>query len=582
MTIARRSVNVDDLWNFKRISSTIGVEEAILDFKKRCEAGAAIGCTIYMLKIAHFIMTALSTKEEAARAPSLRFLAVAGEDEWIDKIESLVEEWDWDISEYKIKARAENTVREFIDEFEDRMDIEIPIEPNEATPTEIKESKRITLEMYAEKRPPKERKPPVKKEIKVEKEPWKMTRREYITSQPPSYFEQYLPPGITPEAYHEILVKQAVSNGKPVSKEVLMDYPELVTVEEKPPEKKETTTKKPARRTPTKKPPKKQRPAPKAFQVAAIKNLIARLTDIDPQTIDVEALVDPSITLEENWREIKSTMGIKSKLTEKEEEEKLCFDAINACAAGNDLESCKYACEICDDIDSCDIYRTLQEVKGKSKQERKPIEREISKLKSGIFEGKTPLRCPICYRGVHELNGAYECDMHGVLDTVLDLRKIDTDRAVRDVLREHYYSQLAEAQSEGHDTCKSYYEAYPGKDGKDTYKQFYKLGVALEEYFVKEQPLEVTGHKTKKWTPRYQKGLESGEIQTEFDAGKTRKGTPTVKAKKKVPRLGAGKEQKGFEHFGGEKVPEAGQAELNLYDQMQTEIEDELGRKKKK
>ena len=589
MTIARRSVNVADLWNFKNVSSAIGVEEAILDFKKRCEAGAVIGCTIYMLKIAHFIEVALSQEEEAGRAPSLRYLAVAGEDEWIDKIESLVKEWDWDVSEDRIKIRAENVAREFIDEFEERMDMEIPIEPSEATPTEIKESKRITLETYAEKRPPKERKVPVKKEVKVEKEPWKMTRREYIVSQLPSYFEQFLPPGIPPAAYHEILVKQAVSNGKPVSKEVLMDYPELVTVEEKPSEEKEKTTKKPARLTPAKKPPKKQRPAPKAFQVAAINNLIARLTDVDPQTIDVDAMVDSSITLEENWNEIKRILGITRKVTEKEEEERLCLGAIETCEEQNDLDACKYAREVCEDSESCDIYHTLQGVKGKSghikpKQViKEPYPREIPKLISGIFKGKNPLRCTVCMRGVVEDSlGVYECMEHGPLDCFYDLRKIDVDKTARDAFRKHYYGQLTEAQQEGYSTCRAYYESMPGEEGVEGFKQFYKLAVALEEYFVKEQPLEVTGHKTKKWTPRYQKGLESGEIQTEFGAGKTRKGTPTVKAKKKVPGLGAGKEQKGFEHFGGEKVPEAGQAELNLYDQMQTEIEDELGRKKKK
>lgn len=316
-------------------------------------------------------------------------------------------------------------------------------------------------------------------------------------------------------------------------------------------------------------------PAPKAFQIAAINNLISRLTDIDPQTVDVEALVDSSISLEENWNEIKRKLGITRELTEREEEERLCLGAIETCERHNDLNACEYACEICEDAESCEVYRTLQEVKGERPAVKEPYPREIPKLTSGIFKGKNPLRCSICKRGViEESPGVYECMEHGPLDFVYDLRRIDIDKTARDDFRKHYYGELTDAHQAGFTTCRAYYESLPGKEGEEGFKQFYKLAVALEEYFVKEQPIETSDQeKTEEWKPRYQRGLEPSEVQTEFEAGKTRKGELAVKKKKKAPRLGAGKEQKGFEKFGGEKVPEAGQAQLGKKKETEQDIE---------
>lgn len=48
----------------------------------------------------------------------------------------------------------------------------------------------------------------------------------------------------------------------------------------------------------------------KSFIVAGIKNLLKKNYSIDPQTVDIEALVDETLTYGENWTIIKEMINV--------------------------------------------------------------------------------------------------------------------------------------------------------------------------------------------------------------------------------------------------------------------------------
>lgn len=64
----------------------------------------------------------------------------------------------------------------------------------------------------------------------------------------------------------------------------------------------------------------------KAFKVAGIKNLIENNYEIDSQLIDVEAEVDDSISMKENWMNIKDKVKILCKKKDKILLREVCLD----------------------------------------------------------------------------------------------------------------------------------------------------------------------------------------------------------------------------------------------------------------
>jgi len=158
------------VWNIKELINKVGPEKAIRELKKRCEAGAIIGCTLYKRQIEHWLQVAMRFEDKAGRGPAEEFMEAAGEDAWVRKVEKLHEEHPDGIP----RSIRLDIIDEFNAELERKVGRNIPLEPGDASEEDIKESKRIAGQMARHERIiPLKPKPDEKKEEvrKVEPRP---------------------------------------------------------------------------------------------------------------------------------------------------------------------------------------------------------------------------------------------------------------------------------------------------------------------------------------------------------------------------------------------------------------------------
>lgn len=131
------------VWNIKELINKVGPEKAIRELKKRCDAGAIIGCTIYKRQIEHWLQVAMRFEDKAGRGPAEDFMAAAGEDEWVRRVEKLHEEHPAGIP----RSIQLDLIDEFNADLERKVGRRIPLEPGDASEEDIKESKRIAGQM---------------------------------------------------------------------------------------------------------------------------------------------------------------------------------------------------------------------------------------------------------------------------------------------------------------------------------------------------------------------------------------------------------------------------------------------------
>ncbi len=157
------------VWNVKELINKVGPEKAIRELKKRCEAGAIIGCTLYKRQIEHWLGVAMSYTDKAGRGPAEEFMEAAGEDAWVQRVEKLHEEYPDGIP----RSKRLDLIDGFNADLERKVGRRIPLEPGDASEEDIKESKKIAGQMARHEHitPPKKEKetpppPPKEKEVK--------------------------------------------------------------------------------------------------------------------------------------------------------------------------------------------------------------------------------------------------------------------------------------------------------------------------------------------------------------------------------------------------------------------------------
>lgn len=167
MKVEGADYDIHLVWNIKELINKVGPEKAIRELKKRCEAGAIIGCTLYKRQIEHWLQVAMGFEDRAGRGPAEQFMAAAGEDEWVQKVERLHEEFPNGIP----RSKQLDLIDEFNTNLERKVGRRIPLEPGDASEEDIKESKRIAGQMARHEKvtPPKKEKetppaPPKEKE----------------------------------------------------------------------------------------------------------------------------------------------------------------------------------------------------------------------------------------------------------------------------------------------------------------------------------------------------------------------------------------------------------------------------------
>lgn len=157
------------VWNVKALINKVGPEKAIRELKKRCEAGAIIGCTLYKRLIEQWMAVALKYTDKAGRGPAEEFMAAAGEDTWVHRVEKLHDEYPDGIP----RSIQLDLIDEFNAELERKVGRRIPLEPGDASEEDIKESKKVAGQMARHEmvipRKETETPPPPPKEKEVKK-----------------------------------------------------------------------------------------------------------------------------------------------------------------------------------------------------------------------------------------------------------------------------------------------------------------------------------------------------------------------------------------------------------------------------
>lgn len=128
------------IWSMKTLISKYGPVATIRELKLRCDAGAIVGCSMYLNFSQHLIETALKFKDPAMQAPSLDFLEAAEGDKWVKRIEEIH-------AEYPDRRVPKNVIGDLQDEFRDDLERRvgriIPRLPADATQEDIMQSKKI-------------------------------------------------------------------------------------------------------------------------------------------------------------------------------------------------------------------------------------------------------------------------------------------------------------------------------------------------------------------------------------------------------------------------------------------------------
>lgn len=152
---------IHTIWSIRTLISKYGPVATIRELKKRCDAGAIVGCSMYLNFSLHLIETALKFKDPAMQVPSLDFLEAAEGDRLINRIKEIH-------AKYPDRKVPKNVIGDLQDEFRDELERRvgriIPRLPGDATREDIMQSKKIAEQlsrgMFIKKPVEKPRPPP--------------------------------------------------------------------------------------------------------------------------------------------------------------------------------------------------------------------------------------------------------------------------------------------------------------------------------------------------------------------------------------------------------------------------------------
>lgn len=161
------------LWGAGGLIDKIGPHRTIRELKKRCEAGAVIGCSLYKLLIEKWMDTAMNMVDPGARGPAYEFIEAAGEGELIPKIEALHEKYPPKRTLIKEKEELVTGIPvdirfdlkdEWNAQLEKKVGRRIPLDPRDASKKDIEESKKVVELLAAGEGLPRPLKPKLEKE----------------------------------------------------------------------------------------------------------------------------------------------------------------------------------------------------------------------------------------------------------------------------------------------------------------------------------------------------------------------------------------------------------------------------------
>lgn len=137
------------IWGDGGLIDKLGPDRTIRELKKRCDAGAIIGCSLYKLLIEKWIDVATGAKDPGQRGPAEDFMSSAGEEELVKKIEDLHVQYPNGIP----RSIRMDVKDEWDAALEKKVGRRIPLDPKDASKKDIEESKRIAQELMAKEMP---------------------------------------------------------------------------------------------------------------------------------------------------------------------------------------------------------------------------------------------------------------------------------------------------------------------------------------------------------------------------------------------------------------------------------------------
>lgn len=190
------------IWGDGGLIDKLGPDRTIRELKKRCDAGAIIGCSLYKLLIEKWIDVATGAKDPGQRGPAEDFMSSAGEDELVKKIEDLHVQYPNGIPR-SIRIDVKD---EWNAELEAKVGRRIPLDPKDASKKDIAESKKIAEQLAAGVGLPRPAKPKVGVEELPLPPPVKPAERA-----PPRAAPELVPTPITTRALPELdLMKKEI------------------------------------------------------------------------------------------------------------------------------------------------------------------------------------------------------------------------------------------------------------------------------------------------------------------------------------------------------------------------------------
>lgn len=169
------------IWGDGGLIDKLGPDRAIRELKKRCEAGAIIGCSLYKLLIEKWIDVATGAKDPGQRGPAEEFMQSAGEDELVKKIEDLHVQYPNGIP----RSIRMDVKDEWNAQLETKVGRRIPLDPKDASKKDIAESKKIAEQLAAGVGLPRPAKPKVGIEELPPPPPVKPVERVPLRAAPP-------------------------------------------------------------------------------------------------------------------------------------------------------------------------------------------------------------------------------------------------------------------------------------------------------------------------------------------------------------------------------------------------------------
>ena len=181
----------------------LGPDRAIRELKKRCDAGAIIGCSLYKLLIEKWIDVSTGAKDPGQRGPAEDFMSSAGEDELVKKIEDLHVQYPNGIP----RSIRMDVKDEWNAQLEKKVGRRIPLDPKDASKKDIQDSKKIAEQLAAGEGWPRPMKPKVGIEELPPPPPIKPVERAPPRAAPP----EVVPTPITVRAVPELeLMKKEI------------------------------------------------------------------------------------------------------------------------------------------------------------------------------------------------------------------------------------------------------------------------------------------------------------------------------------------------------------------------------------